>query len=131
VALWFRVLLLDLPVGASTSFPNQLYHHKTHVVPVPHCRHPAEGVQAAALGAKPGVIATLITDHLLGGASGGSDDKAQFLVAHGIGHLLMPLLSGWLITTAMRNVAQGARRYDTVQWLLLLLLLLSTNHVEA
>jgi hypothetical protein len=67
-------------------------------------------VTAAALAAKPGVIATLITDHLLGGATGGWDDKAQFLVAHGIGHLVVPLLSGWAITTAMRTVAQGARQ---------------------
>ncbi|WIA34675.1 hypothetical protein OEZ86_012989 [Tetradesmus obliquus] len=74
-------------------------------------RRPAQAVQAAALAAKPGFIATLITDHLLGGAGGGLDDKAQFLVAHGIGHLLVPLLFGWAITTAMRNVAQGARRW--------------------
>jgi tRNA A37 threonylcarbamoyltransferase TsaD len=67
-------------------------------------------VKAAALTTKPGVIATVLTDLLLGTATGVVDDKAQFLVAHSIGHLLVPLLSGLVITTAMRSVAQGARR---------------------
>ncbi|KAF6265688.1 Mechanosensitive ion channel-domain-containing protein [Scenedesmus sp. NREL 46B-D3] len=77
----------------------------------PSSRHPAQAVKAAALGAKPGVIATFITDHLLGGASGPLNDKAQFLIAHSIGHLLVPLLIGWAITTAMRGVAQGTRQW--------------------
>jgi hypothetical protein len=77
------------------------------------CRRPLQGVQAAALATKPGVIATLLTDHLLGGATGGLDDKAQFLVANGIGHLVVPLLCGWAVTTAMRTMAQGARRWVT------------------
>jgi hypothetical protein len=74
------------------------------------CRRTAQGVTAAALGAKPGLIATLVSDHLLGGPAGGWDDRAQFLLAHGIGHLVVPLLCGWAITTAMRTVAQGARQ---------------------
>lgn len=56
-------------------------------------------------------MTTLISEQLLEANAWGLDDKAQFLVAHGVGSLLVPLLFGFAVTSVMRFLAHQAKKW--------------------
>lgn len=64
----------------------------------------------ASVSAKPGPIATVIHDHITEVAANLSP-KTQFLVAHGVDGLLLPLVSGLISISLIHLVARKAQEF--------------------